>query len=83
MSASRVVLDADSIRRAVTRIAHEVLERNKPNVPPSAGGTADLALVGVRSRGVHLARRIAEAIRAIEGVEVPLGIVDITLYRDD
>ena len=75
MSAPRLVLDAESIRRAVTRIAHEVLERNK--------GTADLALVGVRSRGVYLARRIADAIRAIERVEVPLGIVDITLYRDD
>ena len=75
VSAPRVVLDADSIRRAVTRIAHEVLERNR--------GTSDLALVGVRSRGVYIARRIADSIRAIEGVEVPLGIVDITLYRDD
>jgi pyrimidine operon attenuation protein / uracil phosphoribosyltransferase len=72
---SRVVMDADAIRRAITRIAHEILERNK--------GTADLVLVGIRSRGVYIAGRIAAAIRAIEGAEVPCGIVDITLYRDD
>ncbi|MBI2964214.1 MAG: bifunctional pyr operon transcriptional regulator/uracil phosphoribosyltransferase PyrR [Deltaproteobacteria bacterium] len=69
------VLDADAVRRAITRIAHEILERNK--------GTGGLALIGIRSRGVHLADRIAAAIRAIEGVDVPRGIVDITLYRDD
>ena len=75
MSAPRVVLDSESIRRATTRIAHEILERNK--------GTENLALVGIRSRGVHLARRIGATIEAIEHVAVPLGIVDITLYRDD
>jgi pyrimidine operon attenuation protein/uracil phosphoribosyltransferase len=71
----RVVLDAEAIRRAIVRIAHEVLERNK--------GTEDLALIGVRSRGVHLADRLVREIRSIEGVELPRGIVDITLYRDD
>lgn len=75
MSATRAVLDGDAIRRATTRIAHEILERNK--------GTENLALVGIRSRGVHLAKRIADTIDKIEGVPVPLGIVDITLYRDD
>lgn len=71
----KVVMEPDSIRRAVTRIAHEILERNK--------GVEDLALVGVRSRGVHLATRIASSIRTIEGADVPTGIIDITLYRDD
>lgn len=75
MSAPRVVLDAEAIRRATTRIAHEVLERNK--------GTDGLVMIGIRSRGVHIAKRIATTIQSIEGVEVPLGIVDITLYRDD
>ena len=69
------VMDADAVRRAVTRIAHEILEHNK--------GTDGLALVGIRSRGVHIADRIAQAIAAIEKVELPRGIVDITLYRDD
>jgi pyrimidine operon attenuation protein / uracil phosphoribosyltransferase len=69
------VMDADAIRRAISRIAHEVLEQNK--------GTDGLALVGIRSRGVHIAERIAAVIRTIEGVTVPKGIVDITKYRDD
>jgi pyrimidine operon attenuation protein / uracil phosphoribosyltransferase len=69
------VMDADAMRRAITRIAHEVLERNK--------GTEGLALIGIRSRGVHIADRIAAAVRAIEEVDVPRGIVDVTLYRDD
>jgi len=69
------VMDADAVRRAITRIAHEILERNK--------GTERLALVGIRSRGVHIADRIAQAIAAIEKVDLPRGIVDITLYRDD
>ncbi len=70
-----VIADAAEMRRAILRIAHEILERNK--------GTQDLALVGIRRRGVPLAERIRAAIRGIEGVEVPLGVVDITLYRDD
>src|SRR5205814_4527627 len=69
------VMDADAVRRAITRIAHEILERNK--------GTERLALVGIRSRGVHIADRIAQAIRVIEHTDVARGIVDITLYRDD
>src|SRR6188508_630788 len=70
-----VVMDADRIGRTLTRIAHEIVERNK--------GTDDLALVGVRTRGVPIARRIARALREITGHEVPTGALDITLYRDD
>ncbi len=69
------VMDADAVRRACTRIAHEILEHNK--------GTDRLALVGIRSRGVYIADRIAATIRSIENVDVLRGIVDITLYRDD
>lgn len=69
------ILDQEGIRRSLTRIAHEIIERNK--------GTADLALVGIRRRGVPLAERLAERIMDIEGHRVPVGILDITLYRDD
>lgn len=69
------IMDADGIRRAVTRIAHEIVERNQ--------GTESVALVGIRRRGLPLARRIAAAIEAFERVEVPTGALDITLYRDD
>ena len=73
---TRQVMDALAIQRALTRIAHEILERNK--------GTEDLALVGIRSRGVFLAERIRNKIRDIEsGPALPFGVVDITLYRDD
>jgi pyrimidine operon attenuation protein/uracil phosphoribosyltransferase len=73
---TRTVMDAQAIQRALVRIAHEVLERNK--------GTADLALVGIRSRGIHLAERIRRTIGEIErGADLPFGVVDITLYRDD
>jgi pyrimidine operon attenuation protein / uracil phosphoribosyltransferase len=70
-----VVMDADRIGRTLTRIAHEIVERNK--------GVEDLALVGVRTRGVPIARRIARALREITGGEIPTGALDITLYRDD
>ena len=70
-----VVMDADRILRALTRIAHEIVERNR--------GIADLALVGVRSRGVPLARRLALMLKDIADGEVPTGALDITLYRDD
>ncbi|MGQ0733706.1 MAG: bifunctional pyr operon transcriptional regulator/uracil phosphoribosyltransferase PyrR [Acidobacteriota bacterium] len=70
-----IVMDADRISRALTRIAHEIVERNR--------GVEDIALVGVRSRGVPLARRIAQALQQISGDEVPTGALDITLYRDD
>lgn len=69
------VMDADDLRRAITRIAHEILERNS--------GTDNLAIIGIQTRGAHLARRIAEAIGSIEGTGVPVGVLDITLYRDD
>jgi pyrimidine operon attenuation protein/uracil phosphoribosyltransferase len=69
------LMDADDVRRALTRIAHEILERNK--------GSEDLALVGIANRGDHLARRLAEEILRIEGREVPVGVLDITFYRDD
>ncbi len=71
----REVLNAEQIRRAVTRIAHEILERNQ--------GAAKLAIVGIRTRGEYLARRIVDTIEKIEGKKIPLGVVDITLYRDD
>ena len=70
-----VVMDADRISRALTRIAHEIVERNR--------GIDELSLVGVRSRGVPLARRIARALQNIAGDEVQTGALDITLYRDD
>ena len=69
------VMDADAMRRALVRMAHEVLERNK-----SADG---LALVGVRTRGVPLAARLAALIGGIEHVQVPVGTIDISRYRDD
>lgn len=71
----RLGMDASEIARALTRIAHEILEKNK--------GTRDLALVGIRTGGVHLAHRLARRIRDIESVSVPIGELDITLYRDD
>ena len=71
----RVVMDAQAIERAVTRIAHEIVERNR--------GSRDLVLVGIRSRGVHLAERLGRLIGEIEGQSPPAGIIDITLYRDD
>lgn len=75
MTKKRIVMDADRIDRSVTRIAYEILEKNK--------GVKDLALIGIRTRGIYLAQRIQEKISHIEGTSVPLGIVDITLYRDD
>ncbi len=70
-----IVMDADRIGRTLTRIAHEILERNK--------GVDSLALVGIRTRGVHLARRLATSLVEITREEVPTGALDITLYRDD
>jgi len=71
----RTVLDARDISRALTRIAHEILERNK--------GAEDLVLLGIPSRGVPLARRVAAKIAAVEGVDIPVGSLDVTMYRDD
>jgi pyrimidine operon attenuation protein/uracil phosphoribosyltransferase len=70
-----VVMDADRVGRTLTRIAHEIVERNRT--------LDDLALVGIRSRGEHLARRLAEQLQQIAGRAVPTGALDITLYRDD
>ncbi|GAA4381054.1 bifunctional pyr operon transcriptional regulator/uracil phosphoribosyltransferase PyrR [Nocardioides caricicola] len=72
---ARVVLDDRDIVRALTRISHEILERNK--------GADDLVLLGIPSRGVPLAGRIAERIAAVEGNDVPVGSLDVTMYRDD
>jgi pyrimidine operon attenuation protein/uracil phosphoribosyltransferase len=69
------ILDKETLGRVVTRMAHEILERNK--------GTADLCLIGIRNRGVYLAKRLAAAIKKIEDKDVPVGVLDITLYRDD
>ncbi len=71
----RTVLDARDIARALTRISHEILERNK--------GAHDLVLLGIPKRGVPLAQRIAERVAAVEGYDVPVGSLDITMYRDD
>lgn len=69
------IMDEKAIDRTLIRISHEIIEKNK--------GVEDLALVGIRRRGVPLARRLAKYISSIEGVDVPVGILDITLYRDD
>ena len=69
------VMESDEIRRALTRIAHEIVEHNK--------GARDLCLVGIRTRGAPLAERLATAIASFEGVPVPSGALDVTLYRDD
>ena len=71
----RTVLDAGDISRALSRISHEILERNK--------GAGDVVLLGIPSRGVPLAERIAERIAAVEGATVPSGSLDVTMYRDD
>ena len=73
--AERVVMDAEGIDRSISRIAYEILEDNK--------GAADLVIVAIRSGGILLAGRIKEKISRIEGVTIPCGILDITLYRDD
>ena len=70
-----VIMDTDAMRRAIVRIAHEIIERNK--------GVDNVVLVGIRTRGVPIAERLATAIKEIENVELPVGMLDITLYRDD
>ena len=72
---SRVVLDAEAIRRALTRIAHEILERN--------GGVEGVVLIGLHTRGLPLAERLAASIKEFEGEALSVGAVDIGLYRDD
>ncbi len=75
MKEKALILDKTGIDRAMTRISHEVLEKNK--------GARDLVLVGIQRGGVHLAKRLAAKIKDIEGVEPPVGSLDITMYRDD
>ena len=70
-----VIMDSEAIRRALVRIAHEIIEKNK--------GVEDVVIVGIRTRGVPLAQRIAAEINAIENCEMTVGMLDITLYRDD
>ena len=69
------ILDKEAVSRAIMRIAHEILEKNK--------GTENLCLIGIRNRGVYLAQRLAGCIKKIEDKDVPVGALDITLYRDD
>ena len=71
----KLILDAPSLERSVTRMAHEILEKNK--------GTEGLVLIGIQTRGVTLAGRLCAAIESISGVRVPTGVLDINLYRDD
>jgi pyrimidine operon attenuation protein/uracil phosphoribosyltransferase len=72
---TKVLLDKKGLERTVNRIAHEIIERNQ--------GVEALSLIGIRTRGVHLAHRIREKIKNIEGIELPFGVLDITMYRDD
>ena len=69
------LIDGEGLRRAITRIAHEIIERN--------GGAGSIVLVGIRRRGFPIAKRIAAKIHELEGLDVPVGALDITLYRDD
>ena len=71
----RTVMEAQEIMRALSRVAHEIIEKNR--------GVKDLALVGIRTGGVHLAKRLAVRLKEIEGQDLPVGELDITLYRDD
>lgn len=70
-----LVMDAKTISRALIRIAHEIVEKNK--------GAENMAVIGIQNRGAYLAERVAELIEEIEGVQIPVGLMDITLYRDD
>jgi len=72
---SVIVMDAKAVERALIRVAHEIVEKNK--------GAENLAVIGIKTRGAYLAERIAELIEQIEKVKVPVGLMDITLYRDD
>jgi pyrimidine operon attenuation protein/uracil phosphoribosyltransferase len=75
MSTGRIVMDADGIDRSLTRIAYELLEKNK--------GIEGMVLVGIQTGGVFLAERLKKKISRIEGMDIPMGVLDITLYRDD
>lgn len=75
MNIKAQLLDEKGIERAIIRIAHEIIEKNK--------GVENIVLVGIKTRGIPIAKRIAECIENIEGIKVPIGVVDISLYRDD
>jgi len=75
MNVKKVVMDADGIDRSLTRVAYEILEKNK--------GVEDMVLVGIQTGGVFLAERLKRKISRIEGLDIPTGVLDITLYRDD
>lgn len=75
MNIKAKLVDKEGIERIITRIAHEILEKNK--------GSKNLVLIGMRTRGEFLAKRLQKKIKEIEGVELPLGVLDVTLYRDD
>jgi pyrimidine operon attenuation protein / uracil phosphoribosyltransferase len=75
MTKQAEIMDAAAIGRALTRIAHEIIEKNR--------GVENVGLVGIRTRGIHLAARLAKKIKDIEGVDCPVGHLDITFYRDD
>ncbi|RSK53162.1 bifunctional pyr operon transcriptional regulator/uracil phosphoribosyltransferase PyrR [Bacillus canaveralius] len=75
MPQKAIVLDEQAIRRALTRIAHEIIEKNK--------GISDCILIGIKTRGIYIAKRLAERIEQIEGMAIAVGELDITLYRDD
>jgi pyrimidine operon attenuation protein/uracil phosphoribosyltransferase len=72
---SKTLLDKKAVERTINRITHEIIEKN--------AGCADLSLIGIRTRGIYLAKRIKEKIKDIENIDLPLGILDITMYRDD
>ncbi len=72
---TKVIMDSETMSRTISRIAHEILERNK--------GAKELRIIGIRTRGIHIAQRIADKIEELEGIKPPLGTLDITLYRDD
>lgn len=75
MKLKAAILDSKGIQRSLTRVSHEIIEKNK--------GTENIILIGIKRRGYPLAQRIAKAIEEIEGIEIPVGSVDISLYRDD
>ena len=75
MKRKALIMDEAAVRRAVARITHEIIERNR--------GVEDICLLGVKRRGIYLAAMLAENVKRFEGVDVPLGHLDITLHRDD
>ncbi|HOD59780.1 MAG TPA: phosphoribosyltransferase family protein, partial [Candidatus Syntrophosphaera sp.] len=75
MQVKSIIMDKDQMERTIHRMAHEIIEQNR--------GIENIRFVGIRTRGVPLARRLADYLRLIEGKDIPVGVLDITLYRDD